>query len=116
MSLIDYAVKSTTAYIENMPKSLRKNYGQFFTSKETAQFMASLFDIPKDKSEITVLDPGAGSGILSIALLDRLREYDISAVELVCYENDEKVIELLRKNLDYMTEHLNYKLNYYIKN
>lgn len=55
-----------------MPKAMRKKYGQFFTSKETAMFMAELFDISQNKSELKILDPGAGSGILSVALIERL--------------------------------------------
>ena len=46
MSMLDFAIKATTEYIEHMPKSQRKKYGQFFTSKETAVFMAGLFEIP----------------------------------------------------------------------
>ena len=43
MSMIDFVTDATTEYIERMPKAQRKKYGQFFTSKETATFMASLF-------------------------------------------------------------------------
>ena len=43
MNKIDYVVTSTTKYIEQMTKAQRKKYGQFFTSKETAVFMAELF-------------------------------------------------------------------------
>ena len=42
MSLLDFALETTKKYIEQMPKSQRKKYGQFFTSKETAVFMAEL--------------------------------------------------------------------------
>lgn len=46
MSMLDSAIRATAEYIGHMPKSQRKKYGQFFTSKETAAFMAELFDIP----------------------------------------------------------------------
>ena len=46
MSMLDFAINATTEYIDHMPKSQRKKYGQFFTSKETAVFMAGLFEIP----------------------------------------------------------------------
>lgn len=46
MSIIDYVFQSTTEYIDRMPKSLRKKYGQFLTSPKTAAFMANLFTIP----------------------------------------------------------------------
>ncbi|MFR5052163.1 MAG: DNA methyltransferase, partial [Ruminococcus bicirculans (ex Wegman et al. 2014)] len=94
MKLLDRVVESTTEYIETMPKTLRKKYGQFFTSKETAVFMAGLFNILEGCIEISVLDPGAGSGILSIALLERLDTLSVKKVNLVCYENDDKIIPI----------------------
>ena len=39
MSMIDYVFLQTIEYIDHMPKSLRKKYGQFFTSPETAVFI-----------------------------------------------------------------------------
>ena len=43
MKMIDHVCAATVEYIDHMPKSKRKKYGQFFTSKETAVFMAGLF-------------------------------------------------------------------------
>ena len=40
MKMIDHVYAATVEYIDRMPKSKRKKYGQFFTSKETAVFMA----------------------------------------------------------------------------
>ena len=67
MKLLDFVIQTTNKYIDEMPKSQRKKYGQFFTSKETAVFMAALFDVPENKTRLQILDAGAGSGILSIA-------------------------------------------------
>lgn len=115
MEMIDHAYALTTEYINQMPKAQRKQYGQFFTSKETAVFMAGLFAIPEDRSSLSVLDPGAGSGILSIALLERLESVKtIDRVEFVCYENDPNIIELLRSNMDWAcrqsTKSVSYKI------
>ena len=63
MSLIDFVATATSNYIEQMPKAQRKSYGQFFTSCETAQFMARLFDLDSIPSTVSILDPGAGSGM-----------------------------------------------------
>ena len=38
MKMIDHVCAATVEYIDHMPKSKRKKYGQFFTSKETAVF------------------------------------------------------------------------------
>lgn len=114
MSMIDYVFQNTTEYIDRMPKSLRKKYGQFFTSPETAAFMASLFTIP-NQDTISVLDPGAGSGILSVALIERLQnEPSISRIEVVCYENDPNILELLKANLDWAYKHSSKTVSYQI--
>ncbi len=115
MRMIDYVFAATTEYIDCMPKAQRKKYGQFFTSKKTAIFMAELFVIPQDRTSLTILDPGAGSGILSIALLDRLESIDsIDTIELVCYENDPNIIALLQTNLEWACNHSNKKFTYKI--
>ena len=115
MKLLDRVVESTTEYIETMPKTLRKKYGQFFTSKETAVFMAGLFNISEDSTEISVLDPGAGSGILSVALLERIDALSVKKVNLVCYENDDKIIPILKDNLEYAKNNVSFQMTYEIR-
>ena len=101
--MLDYVLQNTNEYIKRMPKELRKKYGQFFTSKETAVYMAEMFDVPTDKDVISILDAGAGSGILATALIERLQSISgISKIMLVCYENDPNIIELLKSNLDWV--------------
>jgi adenine-specific DNA-methyltransferase len=113
--MLDRIIERTNQYIEAMPKKERKKYGQFFTSKETARFMAGLYEIPTGKDVIRVLDAGAGSGILSCALIERLGEVSsVRKIELICYENDENVLTLLRQNLDYLKQ-CEAKLDYEIK-
>lgn len=98
--MLDYIIERTNEYIDSMPKKERKKYGQFFTSKETAYFMAGLYDIPDNKHKISILDAGAGSGILSCALLERLEQMNsVQSIELTCYENDGNILELLKENL-----------------
>lgn len=98
--LIDCVAQRTTAYLDGMPKETRKKYGQFFTGKETARFMAEMFDLHEVENIVNILDPGAGSGILSIALIERLlKERQSCKVNLVCYENDENIIGILQENL-----------------
>ncbi|MCM1089587.1 MAG: Eco57I restriction-modification methylase domain-containing protein [Muribaculum sp.] len=100
--MLEYVIKSTNQYIENMPKKERKKYGQFFTSMETARFMANLYSISMDMQKISVLDAGAGSGILSCALIERLEEIEaIEEIELTCFENDSNVLPMLQSNLEY---------------
>lgn len=93
-------IEKTSQFIEIMHKQERKKYGQFFTSMETAQYMASLFVIPKEQEIIHILDAGAGSGILSCAIIERLEKVKkIKEIELTCYETDANVLPLLKENL-----------------
>lgn len=101
----------TKDFISSASKSDRKRYGQFFTSEKTAQYMASMFDVDMSKKEISLLDAGAGTGILSAALVSSLIEKGYKGrISLVCYETDVQVIPILINNLEYLREHAN--LNY----
>ena len=115
VKMLDNIIELTNSYINQMPKKERKKYGQFFTSKETAVFMSDLYEISEDVLEISILDAGAGSGILSCAFLERIAaNTNIRKVELTCYENDENILPLLKSNLDYMKHNLHLELSYKI--
>ena len=102
--MLEWIIEKTNQYIEEMPKKERKKYGQFFTSIETARYMAGLFVLPK-QDKITVLDAGAGSGILTCAMVERIDKADeINEIMVTCYETDENVLPLLQENLFYMKE------------
>ena len=110
--MLNYIFQQTIEYIDHMPKSLRKKYGQFFTSPETATFMAKLFEIPNQK-KISILDPGSGSGILSVALIERLQDIPyIDQIELTCYENDPNILDLLNANLRFVCAKSVKKISY----
>lgn len=113
--MLDQVLVQTTAYLEKMPKKERKKRGQFFTSKETAVYMASLFEIKHLNGKISILDPGAGTGILSAALVERLQSYNnISAITLTCYETDENVLPILQDNMNYLCEASSIPFEYHI--
>lgn len=113
--MLDYILSQTAAFLENMPKSVRKKKGQFFTSKETAVFMASLFDLSNIGDHVEILDPGSGTGILSAALVDRiLHERAAHSVSLTCYENDADVLPVLKENLHYIAAHSPVEFTYRI--
>lgn len=116
MCLIDHIIHTTTEYVDQMPKAERKKYGQFFTSKETAVFMASLFDLSHSTNVLRVLDPGAGSGVLSSAIIDRIQEEGTAReVELVCYENDHRILNLLKSNLMWIVNHASISVTFEIR-
>ncbi|MDR1835662.1 MAG: Eco57I restriction-modification methylase domain-containing protein, partial [Fusobacteriaceae bacterium] len=101
--MLDSVVERTDKFISGRPKAERKAFGQFFTSIETARFMAGLFDYPR-KPVIKILDPGAGSGILSATVIDELnrRPETIKKIELTCYETNGDILPLLESNIELM--------------
>jgi len=113
--MLDRIIEKTNQYINSMPKAERKKYGQFFTSKETAKYMAALFQIPDKKSKVEILDAGTGSGILSCALIEHLENFkEIEKIELTCYENNWNVLKLLKNNLEYIRNHSTKEIQYHI--
>lgn len=114
--MISEVIKSTQDYLQSMPKSERKKIGQFFTSEEIAKYMAHLFDLDSLPEEISILDPGAGSGILTAALLDRIEATKkFKKVEIVCYENNEKVLVILKKNMEMLKKECSFDMKYKIE-
>lgn len=98
--MLDQIIERTNQYIEAMPKKERKKYGQCFTSMETAMYMVGLFIIPDEKDTLCVLDAGAGSGVLSCALIERIQNNSkVKKSKLTCCENDSNILELLQDNL-----------------
>ncbi len=99
-NILAEVVRNTNDFIANVPKYKRKKFGQFFTTASTARFMARLFTIDFSKSHLELLDAGAGTGVLSVALLDYIfSEGFDGTVHLTCYETDSEVFPILEKNL-----------------
>src|SRR4030043_322709 len=96
--LVEYAERLSALYSDGLrPKDIKPK-GQFFTPKKVSTFMAELFDINQDK--ITLLDPGAGTGVLSAAFCEKLlsRKKPVALV-IDAFENDPEIIPLLKKVL-----------------
>lgn len=73
--------------------------GQFFTPVAVAKLLAALPHVP-ERDEISILDPGAGTGTLSTALIDRLLfERPSLRIRLVAVEVDETLLPALRATL-----------------
>ena len=90
--------KATDEFVSQQPKAKRKQYGQFFTTVPTAEFMASMFQIDTNRSSIRLLDAGAGAGILSAALVSHLRASGYKGrIILICYENNPDVLPVLKR-------------------
>lgn len=78
----------------------KKQWGQYFTGSPIAAFMAALIELPVIGPERTVriLDPGAGTGMLGIALAERLRAAGLR-VHLVAVEAEARAAAHLEEAL-----------------
>lgn len=77
--------------------------GQYFTPSSIAVFMASLFDLDKS-SNYKILDPGAGIGSLSSALLTRSIDHNTTIKHTVtAIEYDANLVESLKEHLNKFT-------------
>ncbi|MFH1127596.1 MAG: N-6 DNA methylase [archaeon] len=105
-SLSQYSGNLARLFNSLNSKNSKKNKGQFFTSVEIARYMASL--VTAKKSKISVLDPGAGIGILSFAVIEQLVENNrnLEELSLILYENDVEVIPYLKKALEIAKDEL----------
>ena len=114
--MLEYIISETNKFLEQMPKSKRKKKGQFFTSKETAEFMATMFQLEELPLEINILDPGTGTGILSAAIVEHLLEADEKhSIHLTCYETDEDVLPVLKNNMAYILSKAGNRFSYEIR-
>lgn len=100
--MLSLACRNTSKLIRGKSKSDNVRLGRLFTKKDTARRMADMLNIPKNKSAITVLDPGAGTGILSAAVIEKIcREAPACRqIFLTCYETDDDFVPVLEDNLE----------------
>lgn len=97
--LVDYARRLSELYSRAYSPEIRKHRGQFFTPRQVSTFMASLFGNHNDT--IRLLDPGAGTGILTAAFCERLLGNDkIVNLTMDVYENDPNLLPFLKMTLE----------------
>jgi adenine-specific DNA-methyltransferase len=79
----------------------RADLGQYFTPAAVARFMADLWEPGAD--ELRILDPGAGLGNLSAALVARActLKQPPKSIHLTTYEADPQLIDYLRETADF---------------
>jgi len=103
---VAYAHKLAEMYIEGTPVEHRKKNSQYFTPPKVADFMADLAEV-NGRSAIRVLDPGAGTGILSCAVCERLGQIQgVNEIELDLYETDPCLLAVLDEVLSHLTSWL----------
>lgn len=98
--MLSLAVRNSKKLIREKSASDNIRIGRFFTKKETARLLAStLHTAPR--TSVYLLDPGAGTGILSAAAIEALCEKGgVREIFLTCYENNEMFLPMLANNLE----------------
>ncbi len=98
--MLAMAVRNTKKLVRRYVASDRIRLGRYFTDKNTAATMAASLCIP-EKETLRVLDPGAGTGILSAAIIEEICQAGgVFRIELTAYENDPRFLPMLRDNLE----------------
>lgn len=101
--MLALAVRNTKKLVREKVREDNVRLGRLFTKKGTAALMASFFDCRScaaQDGKVSVLDPGAGTGILSAALIEALCIAGAAEeIALTCYENNVTFLPMLEKNL-----------------
>lgn len=75
--------------------------GQYFTPAKAADLIASMVRLDGLGDVVRILDPGAGAGSLTVALVERIRsELPAAHIEATVVEMDPVLIPALRSTLD----------------
>ena len=99
-SLTDFAAQRQLAYVGETTPDYRKGKGQVFTPPEIARFMAGLFSSVPDGSRL--LDPGAGAGLLSVAVCERVLQLrSPHRLFIHAFEQEPALADILRGNLEH---------------
>lgn len=81
---------------ESINEANSKNYAQYFTSVNIAEYMAKMVEYPIIKNSLhqtRILDACAGEGILGIAAVLHCVAIGCKNIHLTAYEIDENLIE-----------------------
>jgi adenine-specific DNA-methyltransferase len=87
------------------PETLKKQWGQYFTGAPIAAYMAKMIEPLRAQRNVRILDPGAGTGILGIALAEQLIAQR-KVVHLVAVEAEPTAAKHLEEALALTRNHL----------
>lgn len=92
--MLDIILSNTSEYTATHDKEKRKDKGQFFTSVSIAEFMAMKASYAAE--HISILEPGAGNGILTASVIKYCVENELcNSFDVKFVENDLEVIPIL---------------------
>lgn len=101
-----YADRLGTWYAGKVSTEHKKSYGQYLTPKPVATYMSRLISIERDV--VSLLDPGAGSGILTCAVAEQLATQKTrpTGLKVEAYETDQDLALVLTQSLRYLRDWL----------
>ncbi len=100
--MLKMVVRNSKKLIRRMSASDGIRIGRFLTKIDVARGMAESLSYVQ-KSAVHLLDPGAGTGILSAAVVEEIcRRGGVSEVFLTCYECDPMFLPTLADNMERM--------------
>jgi adenine-specific DNA-methyltransferase len=106
---VDYADRLGLSYSIFVTQSHKKIKGQFLTPSAIARFMGNM--AKSNKTNISILDPGCGTAILSCAIIESLVSSNpgLKSIQLDVYEIDNEILSFTSCALDYLNNWLNIK-------
>lgn len=104
-----YAARLATEYAATATDAHKKGLGQFFTPASLGAYLASLATFTG--TEVRLLDPGFGAGILACSLIEHLVQTNpvLTTIHLDAYDIDTGVLPYAQDALDYLTQWLGSK-------
>lgn len=105
VNMLQQIVEITEKYKKENQKSVRKSKGQFFTSLNTAKYMATM--TLQEKGLLSILDPGCGNALLSAAIVEHcIQNKKCFHFNITLVENDEAVIDVLEKSMEIIKQYV----------
>lgn len=96
--MLNTAVRNTGKLIRETVKTEGKRIGNRFTKKPTARLLASFPDYA-DRERVTLLDAGAGTGILTAAAVEAMAKAGVKEIYADLYEIDPSYLPVLENNM-----------------
>lgn len=97
---VGYADRVGRWVAETTPDAHRQQLGQYLTPAPVARFMANMLT-PVAAAAVRILDPGAGVGVLSCALLEALVAAPVKSATVTAYELDMPLADVAAGVLEY---------------
>jgi adenine-specific DNA-methyltransferase len=108
-----YADRLGMWYATTASPEHKKSYGQYLTPKPVARYMARHFEVKEDV--VWLLDPGAGSGILTCSVAEHLAGRKARPIRLnvEAYETDSDLALVIEASMAYLKQWLaNYGIEF----